>query len=104
MDLTQYSFDLFSPQKRGEVNAATRKHMKGKILSCKSIGDRSSASSTNLIFNDIDEIDHPVPLLAVGQLEDIVLVAAVGGVVSLNLEGKSGLKNRESAMIFSTKL
>ena len=49
---------------------------------------------TCLIFDDVDEVDDAVLLLAVAQLEDVVLVTAVRGVVSLDLQREPGIRVR----------
>lgn len=45
--------------------------------------------AAHLVLDDVDEVDDPVPRLRVRELEHIIQVAAVGGVVRLDLERKS---------------
>ena len=41
-----------------------------------------------LVLDNVYEVDHPVPLLRVRELEDVLLVTAVRGVVRLDLQGE----------------
>ncbi len=44
--------------------------------------------SPHLVLDDVNEVYDPAPLLRVREVEHVLLVAAVRGVVSLDLEGK----------------
>ena len=47
-----------------------------------------------LVLDHVYEVDHPVPLLRVRELEDVLLVSAVRGVVRLDLQGEPTERER----------
>ncbi len=54
----------------------------------------------HLVLDDVNEVYDPAPLLRVGEVEHVLLVAAVRGVVSLDLQGEPFFSN-EKGQCFS---
>ena len=57
-------------------------------MSLRTLSDLVRVLVVYLVLDHVYEVDHPVPLLRVRELEDVLLVAAVRGVVRLDLQGE----------------
>ena len=42
-----------------------------------------------LVLDDVDEVDNAVPRFGIGEIENVLLMTPVRGVVGLDLDGKS---------------